>query len=113
MTEAQYVDRLLTLWPAEDDADAPDGALYLADEAVSAYPDSAKLWVMRGNLIELGSGQTTHTLADALSSYERAIKIDPNCVEAYEMIGYFLANVMDESALAEPYFRKAESLRNN
>jgi tetratricopeptide (TPR) repeat protein len=113
MTEAQYIEKLWTFWPREEESEAPDEALSLADEAVRLYPNSTKLWIMRGNLIELGTGRTAHTLEDALACYEQAVKLDPTCVEAYEEIGYFLDNIMDEPTRAEPYFRKAEALRNS
>jgi len=68
----------------------------LADEATRAFPRSPKLWCMRGNLIEVGPENSPHSLDDALASYKRAIEIDPQFIEAWEDIGYFYRNVLDE-----------------
>lgn len=109
MTESEYIDELWALWPTE--GDATDEALLLADDAVAAYPNSARLWIMRGNLILLGSGNT-HAPEDVLASYEQAIKIDPTYAAAYEEIGHFWDNVMDDPERAAPYFQQADTFRN-
>jgi len=94
MEESLYTSKLLALWPVE--GAASNEILGLADEAVRAFPSSPRLWRMRGDLIQLGAGETSHTLADALASYERAISIDPNFVEGYEEIGHFYDSVMSD-----------------
>lgn len=109
MKESDYIDKLFALWP--HDEDAPNELLSLADEAVRNYPESAKLWVMRGNLIELGTSEISHTLNDALVSYERAVLIDPSFVEGWEEIGHFYAAVMGEEERAQQAFQKVELLK--
>ena len=52
MKESEYIEKLFALWPTE--GETSDEALALADEAVRAHPASAKLWCMRGDLIQLG-----------------------------------------------------------
>ena len=110
MKEAEYIERLFASWPRGEAA--PDELLALADEAVRAFPASAKLWVMRGNLIELGTGETSHALHDALVSYERAVSIDPNFAEGWEEIGYYYDAVMDDEERARPAFQRARILKN-
>jgi len=109
MNEIDYIKGLKSLCPAEGE-DTTARALKLADEAVRAFPQSAKLWCIRGDLIQLGSGEQTYELADALASYQQAIAVDPNCAEAYEEIGYFYDLVMDDPESAKPYFSKAAML---
>jgi tetratricopeptide (TPR) repeat protein len=111
MEEVDYIDKLKSSYPAEGE-DAPNETLALADEAVRAHPQSARLWCIRGDLILLGSGESPFELADALASYERAIVIDPKCVEAYEEIGYFYDLVMDDEERAKPYFDQAALLKS-
>jgi len=109
MKEAEYIEKLFASWPRG--GEAPNELLDLADEAVQAFPESPKLWVMRGNLIELGTGETAHTLDDALASYERAVLIDPNFVEGWEEIGYFYDAIMDDEERARQAFQKAKLLK--
>ena len=72
MEETAYIERLKSLYPAEGE-ETSNQALAVADEAVRAFPESPKLWCMRGDLIQLGAEDIPHELADALASYERAI----------------------------------------
>ena len=111
MEETAYIEKLKSLYP-EEGLEASNQALALADEAVRAWPESPKLWCMRGDLIQLGAEDIPHDLADALASYERAIAIDPKCVEAYEEIGHFYDAVMDDAERAKPFFRQAAVLKN-
>ena len=110
MEETAYIEKLKSLCPAADQ-EASKQVLALADEAVRAWPNSSRLWCMRGDLIQLGTGDT-HDLADALASYKQAIAIDPKCVEAYEEIGHFYDSVMDDAERAQPFFLQAAQLKN-
>jgi tetratricopeptide (TPR) repeat protein len=109
MKESGYIEKLFALWPTE--GESSDEALALADEAMRAYPNSAKLWCMRGNLIQLGSADTPYSLEDALACYERAVAIDPNFAEGYEEIGYFHDAVMPNPNRARRAFREAARIR--
>jgi tetratricopeptide (TPR) repeat protein len=111
MTENDYIEELKKRWPRTDDAALE--VIARADEATCAFPRSPKLWCMRGNLIELGPENSPYSLDDALTSYKRAIEIDPQFVEAWEEIGYFYRNVLDDEDNAKPYFREAERLTGN
>ena len=111
MEETDYIEKLKCLCPTEGE-EASNQVLALADEAVRAWPDSSKLWCMRGDLIQLGAGDIPHVLADALASYEQAIAIDPKCVEAYQEIGHFYDSVMDDAERAKPFFLQAAVLKN-
>lgn len=66
---------------------------------------------MRGNLIELGPENSAHGLDDALASYKRAIEIDPQFIQAWEDIGDFYRNVLNQEDKAKPYFHEAERLK--
>jgi tetratricopeptide (TPR) repeat protein len=109
MKESDYIEKIFALWPTE--GETSDEALTLADESVHAYPDSAKLWCMRGDLIQLGSADIPFTLEDALVCYERAVSIDPNFAEGHEEIGHFYDAVMPNPSRARRAFRKAAEIR--
>jgi tetratricopeptide (TPR) repeat protein len=111
MDETEYIDKLKSLAPAEGE-EASSQVIGLADEAVRAWPDSSKLWCMRGSLIQLGAEDNPYELGEALVSYERAIAADPKCVEAYEEIGHFYDAVMDDVERAKPFFHQAAMLKN-
>ncbi|HEV2802849.1 MAG TPA: hypothetical protein VGW12_20435 [Pyrinomonadaceae bacterium] len=112
MNEAEYIEKLSASWPRGAGVWASNRLLDLTDEAVQAFPESAKLWVMRGDLIQLGTGETAHTLEDALACYERAVLIDPNFVEGWEEIGHFYDAVMDEEERAREAFQQARVLKD-
>jgi len=109
MKESDYIERLFALWPTEGETSAE--AVALVDEAVRVYPDSAKLWCMRGDLIQLGSADISYSLEDALACYERAISIDPNFAEGHEGIGHFYDAVMQNPSRARSAFRQARMIR--
>jgi tetratricopeptide (TPR) repeat protein len=105
MSEADYVKELSRRVRERDEA-TPE-TLGMADEAVAVFPDSARLWCMRGDLIQLGSEGGHHTLEDARRSYERALELEPSNVEALESLGYFFDAVQPDPLAAESYFLKA------
>jgi hypothetical protein len=109
MDETQYIEHLLSLYPLESE-ETTKATLALAEEAVHAFPASAKLWCIRGDLIQLSSGDE-YKLEEALMSYKQAIAIDSCFVEAYEEIGHFYDLVMDDPKQAEPFFNKADLLK--
>ena len=109
MKESDYVEKLFALWPTE--GETSDEALALADGAVRAYPESAKLWCMRGDLIQLGPADITYSLDDALACYERAVSINPNFAEGYEEIGHVHDAVMPNPGRARRAYREAARIR--
>src|ERR1035441_7332721 len=107
MTEQEYIHRLKSMWPQDSDASLESVAL--ADKAVSAFPRSTRLWCMRGDLIQLGPKECPHPLDEALTSYRRAVELDPQCAEAWESIGHYHDAVLDdESAPQSPPKRSTE-----
>jgi tetratricopeptide (TPR) repeat protein len=111
VNEKDYITELKNRWPRKCDATLE--TIALADEAVRAFPRSPQLWCMRGNLIELGPESCPHALDDALASYKRAIEINPQFAEAWEEVGYFHDNVLDDETSAQPYFHEAKRLRGH
>ncbi len=111
MKESEYIEKLIALWPTEGETSAE--ALALADEAVSTFPDSAKLWCMRGNLIELGSADAHYSLEDTAACYERAVSIDPNFAEGHEEIGHFYDAVVPDQSRSRRAFREAARIRKS
>ena len=108
LTETDYVREIKSLLP--DEGEVAVEVLELMEKAVAEYPESAKLWCWRGDLIQMAALEAGYELDDALKSYERALEIDPINAEAYESIGYYGDVIMSNSASAESAFRKAIEL---
>jgi Tfp pilus assembly protein PilF len=85
-------------------------ALRTVQEGLRLYPTSVRLWILRGDLIQLSDDDGAYSLDDALASYRAALEHDPNSAEANESIGRFLDAVQDKPAEAESYLRKAIEL---
>jgi len=111
MTEDDYISALKAGWPRKHTDEVSLETMSLTDEAVRVFPLSPRLWVMRGNLIELGPESTPHTLQDALVCYQRATEIDPQFAEAWEEIGHFHDAILADEKTAQEYFEKAKRLR--
>lgn len=108
MTEDDYISQLRAGWP--QDSDASLEVIALADEAIGAFPRSARLLVMRGNLIQLGPETCHHPLEEALRCYRRAVELEPEFAEAWEEIGHYHDAVLDDEEGARPYFDRARRL---
>src|SRR4051812_24359995 len=111
MTEQEYISALRAGWPRQHSDEVSLETMTLADEAVRVFPQSPRLWCIRGDLIQLGPESTPHTLQDALASYQRAVEIDPNFAEAWEEIGHFHDAVLGDEAGAQQFFERAKKLR--
>jgi tetratricopeptide (TPR) repeat protein len=111
MTEDDYISQLRAGWPK--DSDTSLAVIALADEAVRAFPQSARLWLMRGDLIQIGPKSCPHPLEEALRSYQRAIEIDPQFVDAWDEIGHYHDAVLADETGAQKYFREAQRLRGH
>jgi len=109
MTEEDYIAELKKL--SRRKAKATLETVAFADEATRAFPRSPKLWCMRGNLIQLGPENSPHNLNEALTSYKKAIEIDPSFAEAWEEAGCFYRDVLHDQPTAQPFFREAEKLK--
>jgi hypothetical protein len=84
----------------EDNALAPSHELVdLLEGALELYPESATLYCILGDLIQLGL-RTNVCKGIARECYLKAIKLDPLCTEAYESLGYlsFTMEVDDAGA---------------
>lgn len=104
----EHIDTIASKWPKGKEASSE--ILALAEEAVSAFPQSAKLWCMRGDLIQMSALEANYELADATASYQQAVTVDPLFGEAYESIGYYYDVVEINFAVSELAFRKAVEL---
>jgi tetratricopeptide (TPR) repeat protein len=113
MTESDYVTELKSRWPTDEAGkrEATLETLALADEAVRAFPRSAPLWVIRGNLLELGPEACALPLEESLVCYKKAIEIDPHYAEAWDEVGHFYDAVLNDERAAQPYFHEASRLR--
>lgn len=114
MEQEQYVGELQSRWPRGPTHSEPTQAtLHLANVAVQKFPMSAKLWIMRGNLLELSSFETCLPFSEPARCYRIAIKLDPFNIEAYEDLAWFLDAVLGNRRKAKSLFDKARRLRNS
>lgn len=114
MTEAEYISELLKRWPRDHASQEPTReTIDMTQEAVENFPKSAKLWVMRGDLLQLVNFELDVPLNESSKCYRQAIKADPFFAEAYEEMGYFLDVVMANPRKAKRYFDKARRLRKS
>ena len=109
MKEEEYIARLQALWIQS--GQVPRAALAVADEAVKAFPKSAMLWLMRGQLIAMGSEHDFHSPDDARKSFEKAMELDPHFANAYLELGNYHAGYGKNPETALINFKKAEQLR--
>jgi tetratricopeptide (TPR) repeat protein len=103
--EQAYVDKISRGFP--DKGEVSLEVLALVEEAVAAFPQCARLWCLRGDLIQCSPIGANYQLADALSSYQEALVADPLCAEAHESIGYYYDVIEDDPNVAEASFRRA------
>ena len=113
MTEDEYISEFQSRWPRDVSDDVSLNTYALMDEAVHAYPLSARLWDMRGDLILLGPEECPFSLDDALACYQKAIEADPQFAQAWESIGHFYDAVLDDEVKAQQCFLEAQKLRGN
>lgn len=106
MTEIDYVLTLKAQWPRGVGEEASRGTLVLADRAVSTYPLSPQLWVLRGDLLQLGPVDCHYPLDESLKCYRRAIALDPQFAEAWESVAHFYDAILGDSIAAAPYFEE-------
>ncbi|EMI22306.1 hypothetical protein RMSM_00753 [Rhodopirellula maiorica SM1] len=74
-------------------------------EMLQSYPDSARLWNLCGDSIQLSDGDR-YCPEDARKCYETAIQRSPNDPEAYESLGFW-HDIENEFEPAAKYFRLA------
>ncbi|MBI3191455.1 MAG: hypothetical protein HYZ36_02235 [Pedosphaera parvula] len=105
MTEDEYVAAVSD--GRRSACETSDDLFRLIEEAVRVYPDSARLWQIRGDMIQLGSEGSPYALSEALVSYQKAISIDPRFARAHESIGYYFDVIEVDLERAEAAFRAA------
>lgn len=80
VTESEYIAELKAQWPKGPTASRQ--VLSLACLAVQAFPNSAMLWFLRGQLMWVSPKDYIFSKLDAITSFERAIELDPHLDEA-------------------------------
>jgi tetratricopeptide (TPR) repeat protein len=80
---------------------------------VQLFPQSAKLWVIRGDLLQLAREDCPYPLEESLSCYKKAIEIDPQCADARESAAHFYDAVMRDRDAAALCFEKLTDLKRD
>lgn len=111
MNEDEYLNAIRGCWPSQEPSiEGEKEALRLLDEALSQFPSSSKLWVMRGDLLQLAGADTSQSLSECEHCYREAVRADRRNPEAYEGLAWFLDAVMGKPRKAKQYFEKARRL---
>jgi Flp pilus assembly protein TadD len=92
------------------DERATEAAMALIAEALRRFPDSAKLWCLHGDVLQLRVEDEERGLEQAGESYLKAAELAPADPEPYESLGHFCDAVLDDPQQAVEYFRKAIAL---
>jgi tetratricopeptide (TPR) repeat protein len=79
------------------------------EQWLGRHPESAQLWILRGDLILLCEGDGW-AIEEALDSYRNALQHEPLNAEAHEEIGHYYFAVEDRPDQAEGYLSKAIEL---
>lgn len=108
MIERQFLANLQRMWKTGQVgiAKVSDEALALSKLAVDTYPRSVDLLCMRGYVLSMAAGFSTRIRRQAISCFKKAVRIDPECVDALEELGY-CHDILDEYEAAEVAFRQA------
>lgn len=77
------------------------------EEATDAFPESAALWCLRGDALQLYEGGRKFRARDYEVCYLRAIEADAECADAWQSLGYVQDVYFDEFHDAEHSFRRA------
>jgi len=92
------------------DERATPAALALLDEALARFPDSAALWCLRGDVLQLGDEEDGTAFEDSEVSYLKAAELDPANPEPHESLGRLYDAIFDEPERAAESYRKAIAL---
>lgn len=85
MDEAEYIAELKKRWPRDYNSVEPTAeTMDLTLKALEDYPNSEKLWVMRGDLLQLVNYDDGFDLSESKKCYKRAIEINSQSAEAFE-----------------------------
>lgn len=84
VSESEYIAALKTQWPKEPTASR--GVLSLACLAVQEHPQSAILWFLRGQLMFMSPADYIFSKLDAITSFEKAVELDPSLADAYRQL---------------------------
>ena len=111
--EIEYISLLKERWPKDwEDPEPTKDTIALVDEAVKAFPDSEKLWIIRGDLYLLINYENETPLEESLYCYEKAIAINPRSHEAYFEKATFIDIHMGKPRKAKQFYEKARLLKN-
>ena len=120
MTEEQAVEEIRSAWPDEQVMASPAAterlrhALSIASVALDDHPQSAMLWVLLGELVEirnihahLHGGWPAIPTARPVDCYTRALQLDPTHVDALVCLADVYDNILDRPAEALPLYTQA------
>jgi tetratricopeptide (TPR) repeat protein len=110
VSEEEIIATFRERWPrTPGDGSLSAELIALVNEGTDAFPNSAVLWRIRGDLLQLLD--TAYPLKEAERSYRRSIRADRFYADAYEELGRFFDAVMGKPRKAKRFLEKARRLR--
>ncbi|CAM3183258.1 hypothetical protein [Rariglobus hedericola] len=104
-------DYIVKLRARDKEIETTPAMFALAEEAIRCYPLSAKLWCIKGAMIQLGPVDSGYELEDALGTYRQAITVEPDCPDGWEELGHYYDVHLNDEKQAEIFWKKAEALK--
>jgi Tfp pilus assembly protein PilF len=86
-------------------AEKYERALKKIEGAIASHKECPYLWLLRGDLIQLLQTLDGPPLKAAASSYSKALKLNPNNLEAIESLAHFYDAVVPAPVKAKRYAR--------
>ena len=84
-----------------------DRAMESLEKLLATWPDHPRLLLLKAELVQLSESENVPPLSEAKKCLERAVELDANGPEPAIELGFYLLNVEDHAAEAEPYFDRA------
>ncbi|SMF70009.1 Tetratricopeptide repeat-containing protein [Alteromonadaceae bacterium Bs31] len=113
MKEEEYISEIKKRWPKHHESVEPTReTMDITLEALDKYPKSEKLWIIRGDLLQLVDYDDGLEINESEKCYRKAIAINPRSTEAYNELAHFLDVVMANPRKAKQYFEKVRLLKN-
>jgi len=110
MDEAEYIQQLQE---RSQRSECSPATMALADNAVAAFPKSARLWCLRGNVICRCLDDCSYSIQDAVRCYQNAVELDPFYADAHERLAHFCREFLEDPAAARRHYKVAAWIRRH
>jgi len=110
MEEGEYIQELQE---RSRGSECSPATLTLTENAVAAFPKSARLWCLRGNVICRCLEDCNYSIEDAVRCYQKATELDPFYAHAHEKLAHYSNEFMEDPAAARRHYKVAAWIRRH